>query len=203
MGTRRLLDFFIGVFAGVILLGSPASGQHGLPPGGTLSVGKIPEAKAWPRGQRELTNVNYTPWRKLCFERSNAKTVCRTTISASTQETGTEIIRIDLVQDKDGPGALLQVFVPPGQLLLAGVSLTVDKNETIKLPFNWCFANACIAAVRVDPRFIQTLKSGRKVKLETVDPALLTVTATLPLDKFGGVNEGPATQMFEESLESK
>jgi invasion protein IalB len=104
--------------------------------------------------------------------------------------------------DRDD-GLRLQIFVPPGQLLLAGIKVTIDQEEPITLPYVWCFTNVCVAANSASPALLRAMLSGRKMTLEVVDSAAIAVTAVISLDEFAVVNQGPPTQTFEQNLESK
>jgi invasion protein IalB len=151
-----------------------------------------------PRGKRDIRGISYSPWRKLCFEVSPVETVCRTTITGA-MDTGQEMLRLDLIEG-GGPESRIQMLLPVGMFLRSNAMLRVDQGEPLHIPFNWCMANACVAAVPVDAAFIRGLRSGRSLTLEAVDPNLLVVTATIPLDRFATVNEGPPTELFDESL---
>ncbi len=117
-------------------------------------------------------------------------------------DTGQEMIRFDLIEAGAAEGRI-QMLLPHGMYLRAGVTLTVDQNEPLHIPFSWCLANACVAAGPASPRFVSDLRSGRILTIEVVDPNLLTVSAALPLDRFASVNGGPPAQLFDESLSPK
>lgn len=151
-----------------------------------------------PRGKRNIRDIKWSGWRKLCFEISPAQKVCRTTNSGM-MDTGQQMIRFDLIEAGAREGRI-QMLLPHGMYLRAHVTLTVDQNEPLHIPFDWCLANACVAAGPASPRFISELRSGRMLMVETVDPNLLIVSAALPLDQFASVNAGPPTQLFDESL---
>ena len=115
-------------------------------------------------------------------------------------DTGQQMIRFDLIQAGTAEGRI-QMLLPQGMYLRSGVTLTIDQNEPLPIPFNWCLANACVAAAPASPRFINDLRSGHTLTVEVVDPSLLTVSVALPLDQFSTVNSGPPTQLFDEFAE--
>src|SRR6187431_481001 len=97
-----------------------------------------------PRGQREVTDIAYGDWKKLCFKPGAAKMICRTSITG-TFTTGQVAVRVDIVE-RDGNGnARLQVFSPVGMYLPKPVQLTIDQGEPHSVPYTWCVTNACIA----------------------------------------------------------
>jgi invasion protein IalB len=175
---------------------------------GAASAQPAPGAKAdipassgvTPRGKRNVRDIQWSGWRKLCFEISTAQRVCRTTNSGMV-DTGQQMIRLDLIEAGVTEGRI-QMLLPHGMYLRSDIILTVDQNEPLRVPFDWCLANACVAAGPASPRFINELRSGRILTVEMVDPNLLTVSAALPLDQFTSVNDGPPVQLFDESLSS-
>src|SRR3978361_1732642 len=129
--------------AGVLLvmsLADSACAQQATQPGG---------AEVAQRGQRAAREIKYGDWRKFCFKAAGAKMVCRTTISG-TWETGQTAVRIDLIERENG-GSRLQLFLPVGLYLQAGVKLTIDQGTPYKIPYVWCLTNSCIAGDVADP----------------------------------------------------
>ena len=126
--------------------------------------------------------------------------VCRTTIDGK-WDTGQIVIRVDLIEREGEPAARLQIFVLPGLFLQPGIKATVDNGATMHVPYVICLANACVAGTVVDPSFVRELEVGRALAIEAVNPNVLTVIASLPLDNFAKVHQGAAAQIFEQKLE--
>ena len=194
--TARRIAISLFIVAGLVL---PALADDKQP--GTAAATKSPEATIEARGERQLRQLNYSGWRKLCFRPSPAAAICRTTI-AGVSETGQEMLRIDLIEGDPKGGARLQIFLPPMLFLEAGVRIAIDGGAAVRLPFAWCFSNTCVAAHAVDAAFIRRMKSGREITLKVVDARVSTVTTSLPLDRFAAVNQGQPTLTFGESLEA-
>ena len=76
--------------------------------------------------------------------------VCRTSISG-TFETGQSAVRIDLIEREGDKAARLQMFLPVGLYLQAGVKITIDQGAAYRFPYVWCLTNTCIAADLADP----------------------------------------------------
>ena len=119
--------------------------------------------------------------------------MCRTTISG-TFETGQSAVRIDLIEREGDNAARLQLFLPVGLYLQAGVKLTIDQGTAYRIPYVWCLTNTCIAADLADPRLIKEMETGQKFVLEVVDSSVLTVSTSLPLNQFAAVRHGPPAQ---------
>ncbi|WP_246669248.1 MULTISPECIES: invasion associated locus B family protein [unclassified Bradyrhizobium] len=153
-----------------------------------------------PRGEREVKDVNYGDWRKLCFQPGGAKMVCRTSVTG-TFATGQMAIRLDIIE-REGDGAKrLQVFSPVGMYLQNPVKLTIDQGKPYLVPYTWCLTNTCIAGTVVNPRLIQEMNTGRVLRLEFVDSNLLSLTTSLPLGQFALVHKNAPAQKFEQDIE--
>ena len=154
------------------------------------------EAEVGPRGQRMPRNITYSGWRKLCFEDTLGKTVCRTTTSGS-WDTGQTAVRIDLIERKGDSATRVQIFLPVGLYLQAGVKLTIDEDAAVHIPYGWCLTNSCVAGNLLAPRLLHAMESGRKLALEVVDSNLLTVTTAVSLDQFAAAHKGPPAKTYE------
>jgi invasion protein IalB len=153
-----------------------------------------------PRGQRMAREIKYSDWRKFCFKTPGTNMVCRTTISG-TFETGQSAVRIDLIEREGDKAARLQLFLPVGLYLQAGVKITIDQGTAYRIPYVWCLTNTCIAADLVDPSLLKEMDTGQKLLLEVVDSSVLTVSTSLPLNQFATVRQGSPTQTFEQAID--
>jgi invasion protein IalB len=165
-------------------LAADAFGQQSTPqpapsPGARSGV---PEVS--PRGARDSIRViTYGDWRKYCFKAAGTKSLCRTMI-AGTFDTGQIAVRVDLIEREGGDGARVQLFLPVGMYLQAGVKLTIDQGRPFQVPYSWCLTNACIAADLADPKLISEIESGQSLTLEVVDSSVLSVTSSISLAQF-------------------
>ena len=152
------------------------------------------------RGQRAAREIKYSDWRKFCFKVPGANMVCRTTITG-TFETGQSAVRIDLIERESDNSARLQLFLPVGLYLQAGVKITIDQGAAYRIPYVWCLTNTCIAADLADPRLLKEMETGQKLLLEVVDSSVLTVSTSLPLNQFATVRQGIPSQTFEQAID--
>ena len=176
------------------LLAAPALAEQAERP--TQSGDKPPEVEAGPRGQHMPRNITYSDWRKLCFEDTLGKTVCRTTTSGS-WDTGQTAVRIDLVERKGDSATRMQIFLPVGLYLQPGVKVTIDEEAAVHIPYNWCLTNTCVAGNLLAPRLVRAMESGRKLTLEVVDSNLLTIATAVSLDQFAAAHKGPPAKTYE------
>ena len=188
---------------GISMAATVASSQQVIPFGDVPATSDFSEAEIAARGQRNLPNLTYSTWKKLCFrgaQGADIKMVCRTTIEGKS-DIGQTILRVDLIEREDAPAARLQIFVPVGNFLQPGINLTADKGTSLLAPYTICLANGCAAATVPEPNFIRELETGRTLSLAVVNSNVVTVIATLPLDNFEKARQGVAAQIFEQKLE--
>ena len=175
------------------MLAVTAVAQRGGAPAET--VDRPPDVEVRPRGQHMPRNITYSTWRKLCFQDTLGKIVCRTTTSGN-WDTGQMAVRIDLIERKGDDATRVQIFLPVGLYLRAGVKLLVDEEMTAQIPYSWCLSNTCIAGSLLAPRLVGAMEAGRKLTLEVVDSNLLTVATSVSLDQFGTAHKGAAAKIY-------
>jgi len=158
------------------------------------------EKEIAPRGQREVKDLTYGDWKKLCFKPGGAKMICRTSITG-TFPTGQIAVRIDIVERDGDATARLQVFCPVGMYLPKPATLTIDQGNPYSVPYTWCLTNACIAGTAADPKLVQEMSSGQMMRLEFVDSNLLSLTTSLPLGQFASIHKGPPARTFEQDID--
>jgi invasion protein IalB len=201
----------IRVVAAMVALVCTSGGVTGAEVGRrTITANDVPisedlPVEVAPRGQHQIRELTYSPWRKLCFKtarRAETKLVCRTTISGA-WDTGQVAIRFDLIEREGDAAARLQIFVPTGFYLPPGIKLTIDGGSSVQIPYVICLSNACVAGNVANPSFVRDLDSGQKLVIEAVNSNILTVAASLPLGEFAKVHQGPSTQVFEQNLDAE
>lgn len=157
-------------------------------------------AEVAPRGQRDLKDVTYGSWRKLCFKPGGAPMVCRTSMTG-TLPTGQVAVRLDLIERVGDRTGRLQVFVPVGMYLQHPVKLKIDQGRSYELPYTWCLSNTCIAAAPADPRIVRDMEAGKVLLLEVVDTNLLALSTSLPLTQFVATHRSAPAQTFEQDID--
>src|ERR1700751_3395532 len=114
---------------------TPAFGQPAaLPDPPSSEATETPEIGR--RGQRLGREIKYGDWQKFCFKPGGAKMTCRTTISGN-WDTGQRRVRLDLIEREGEGSARLQLFLPVGLYLPAGIKLTVDQGAPYSIPYTW------------------------------------------------------------------
>jgi invasion protein IalB len=184
----------------VAAVASVASNQPVASQQNTIAAPKPAGAEIASRGQREVKDIAYGDWKKLCFKPGAAKMICRTSITG-TFATGQMAVRVDIVEREGDATARLQVFCPVGMYLPKPATLTIDQGDPYSVPYTWCLTNACIAGAVADPKMVKEMSSGHTLRLEFVDSGLLTLTTSLPLGPFGSAHEGAPAQTFEQDID--
>jgi invasion protein IalB len=170
------------------------------PPTGAVAQ-KAPEPEMASRGQRGLVRqIKYGDWQKFCFKTPGTNMVCRTTITG-TWDTGQTAVRADLIEREGEGKARLQLFLPVGMYLQAGVKLTVDQGEPHQVPYVWCMTNTCIAGNAADPQLIREMEKGEKLVLEVVDSSVQTISSILPLGQFAAVRNGAPARTYQQEID--
>jgi invasion protein IalB len=181
-------------------IASVASNQRATAQQNSAAAPKAERTEIAPRGQREVKDVTYGEWKKLCFKPGGAKMLCRTSITG-TFATGQVAVRVDIVESEGDATARLQVFSPVGMYLQKPVKLTIDQGLPYSVPYTWCLTNACIAGNVADPKMVQEMESGRTLQLEFVESNLLTLTTSLPVGPFASAHKGAPAQTFEQDID--
>jgi invasion protein IalB len=184
----------------LLLMTLSTSAQQPAKPEGSPSIEKSAGQEFAPRGQRAAREIQYSDWRKTCFKTPGANMVCRTSI-AGVFETGQSAVRIDLIEREGEKVARLQLFLPVGLYLQAGVKIAIDQGTAYRIPYMWCLTNTCIAAEAADPELLKEMETGERLLLEVVDSSLLTVSTSLPLNRFAAVRHGTPAQTFEQVID--
>jgi invasion protein IalB len=179
---------------------SVASNQRAAAQQHSTAAPKAGSTEIAPRGQREVKDITYGDWRKLCFKPGGSKALCRTSITG-TFTTGQVAVRVDIVEREGDATARLQVFSPVGMYLPKPVKLTVDQGTPHSVPYTWCLTNACIAGTAADPEMVKEMDSGETLRLEFVDSNLLLLTTSLPLAKFASIHKGTPAQTLEQDID--
>jgi invasion protein IalB len=162
----------------------------------TPAKGRPTQAEIGAQGQHMPRNITYSPWQKICFKDSLAHVVCRTTTNG-TWDTGQTAVRVDLIERRGDSATRLQVFLPVGLYIQAGVKVTVDAGLSVHLPYNWCLTNICVAGNLIEPYVIDEIEAGQKLTLQVVDSNLLTIPTTISLNQFATAYKGMPTKTVE------
>jgi len=199
---RRGNKYAISTFAALLVaaVASVASNRPSASQQSSTATSKPAGAEIAPRGQREVKDIAYGDWKKLCFKPGGAKIICRTSITG-TFATGQVAVRVDIVEREGDATARLQVLSPVGVYLPKPAMLMIDQGKPYSVPYTWCLTNVCIAGTVADPKMVKEMASGQTLRLEFVDSRLLTLATSLPLGLFASTHKGAPAQTFEQDID--
>ena len=199
--TKPFVHLLASTLTALLILFLPpvAGAQQTAPPGSANEKTRDPEMAS--RGQRKLVReIKYGDWKKVCFKTPGTNMVCRTSIDGKF-DTGQSAVRADLIEREGEGKARLQLFLPVGVYLQAGVKVTVDQGKAYQVPYVWCLTNTCIAGTPADPQLIRDMEKGQKLSLEVVDSSVQSIVTDLPLNQFAGVRKGAPAQTFQQDID--
>jgi invasion protein IalB len=199
---RRGNNYAISTLAALLMaaVASVASNQPVASQQNSTAAPKPEGTEIASRGQREVKDIVYGDWKKMCFRPGAAKMICRTSITG-TFATGQVAVRVDIIEREGDATARLQVFCPVGMYLPKPAKLTIDQGKPHSVAYTWCLTNACIAGTVADPNMVKEMASGQTLRLEFVDSSLLTLTTSLPLGLFASAHKGAPAQTFEQDID--
>lgn len=99
-------------------------------------------------------------WAKACAKDPTGAEICYVEQFAVAQPQNAVLlhVRIGYLAPEGKPQIILAA--PNGVLLPGGLTLTLDQNKPISLPFNTCDANGCLAAVDMDQDALNQFTAG-------------------------------------------
>lgn len=184
----------LAAVVGIAMTRPAAPQQH------SAAAPRNPETAKTPRGQRDVKDVTYGDWKKLCFKPGGEKMLCRTSI-AGTFATGQLAVRLDIIEREGDNARRVQIFSPVGMYLQNPVKLTIDQSPPHRVPYTWCLTNVCIAGAVAPAPLIKAMMRGQMLRLEFVDSNLLALTTSLPLGQFSAIYRSSPTPIFEQDID--
>jgi len=180
-------------------LATATSAQQATQPAEAQAGEATPDPEIAPRGQHMPRLIAYSEWRKLCFKAQGASPVCRTTANG-TWPTGQTAVRVDVIQREGDDKARLQILLPVGLYLQAGVRATIDQGTWVRIPYVFCLTNLCVAGAPMSHALVRRMEEGHLLRLEVVDSNVLTIATSVPLKTFASARQGKASELFEQNL---
>jgi len=96
----------------------------------------------------------------------------------------------------------LQISVPVGRLLPAGVTMQIDGSKPSKIEYTTCFQDRCVADAPLTDAIVASLKKGTAITLTSYNFQNQPNPIKISLDGFTGVYDGPALNQ-DQSTERK
>ncbi|WP_082490857.1 invasion associated locus B family protein [Aureimonas sp. Leaf454] len=129
-------------------------------------------------------------WFKVCTPQGD-NTICNTqyTMIADTRQLITAINLIDVkgkVNQK-----VLQVVVPTGRVIPAGIQMQVDQNAPAAIGYSVCFPDRCIAEAQLTDAIINSMKKGNGLTVTSINFQRQANPIKITLSGFTGAFDGP------------
>ncbi|MGB3500167.1 MAG: invasion associated locus B family protein [Mesorhizobium sp.] len=160
----------------------------------TLSAGAIgllaaavPTVSAQQAGAPEMPKG----WFKVCGKEQDFD-ICNVQNQVIAQ-TGQMLTAIQLAEFKGKVNRrALQVSVPIGRMLPAGVTMQIDGNKPTKIEFTTCFQDRCVADAPLTDAVVASLKKGTNLTLTTYNFQNQANPIKVSLEGFTGAYDGEA-----------
>lgn len=129
-------------------------------------------------------------WFKVCNTQGE-NTICNTqyTMIADTRQLITALNLIDVkgkVNQK-----VLQVVVPTGRVIPAGIQMQVDQNPPAAIGYSVCFPDRCIAEAQLTDAIIASMKKGNGLTVTSINFQRQANPIKVTLSGFTGAFDGP------------
>ncbi len=92
---------------------------------------------------------------------------------------------------------IFQITVPTRRLIPAGISITIDENKPVKIPYVFCFEDRCMAEVPLDDNMVKAFKAGGKITVSSTNFQNKPNPIEVTLSGFTAAFDGPALKPDE------
>lgn len=91
----------------------------------------------------------------------------------------------------------IQITVPLGRLVPAGIQLQIDNSQPRKLDYKYCMPDSCIAEAPLTDDLVNALKRGQQITATSVNFQNQPNPMPMPLTGFTAAFDGPALQQAD------
>lgn len=165
-----------------------------------LMVASVPTA--WAQQNPAAPGGMPKGWFKVCGKEQDFD-ICNVQNQVLAQ-TGQMLTAIQLAEFKGKVNRrALQVSVPVGRLLPAGVTMQIDGNKPTKMEFTTCFQDRCVADAPLTDAIVAALKKGTDLTLTTYNFQNQPSPIKVSLSGFTGAYDGEALQQGDMAERQK
>ncbi len=160
---------------------------------GTLSGGAAvaQDAGAAPQG-----------WFKVCAKQED-NDICNVQ-NIVTADSGQLLTAVSLIEVKGKvTKKVLQISVPTGRLIAAGIGMQIGQNKPTKVEYAICFPDRCIAESTLSNELIAALKKGADLTLTSVNFQNKPNPLKISLAGFGAAYDGPGMKQSDLEAQNK
>jgi invasion protein IalB len=150
-----------------------------------------PAAKGQPEQPPPQAIAIPSPWTKICNTDPDAKKLICLTAQDLRAETGQFLASVAVRELEGEPKKQFIIAVPPGMQLQPGMRVVIDKHDPLPARYSICFPNACYGDMDIDAKFVDVMKKGQALTVQTINQVGRTVNFTLALKDFAKAYDGP------------
>ncbi|MGB8817131.1 MAG: invasion associated locus B family protein [Rhizobiaceae bacterium] len=141
-------------------------------------------------------------WFKVCAKQED-NDICNTQ-NIVTADSGQLLTAVSLIEVKGKvTKKILQISVPTGRLIPAGIGMQIGQNKPVKVEYGICFPDRCIAEAALSNELIAGLKKGADLTLTSVNFQNKPNPLKISLSGFGAAYDGPGLKQSELEEQNK
>ncbi len=141
-------------------------------------------------------------WFKVCAKQED-NDICNVQ-NIVTADSGQLLTAVSLIEVKGKiTKKILQISVPTGRLIPAGIGMQVGQNKPTKVEYAICFPDRCIAEAALSNELIAALKKGTELTLTSVNFQNKPNPLKISLNGFGTAYDGPGMKQSELEEQNK
>lgn len=122
-------------------------------------------------------------WTVKCRTGGEKRCILYQTVLFGDENPSVIVARAGYVDGVSDP--VLEVRVPMGVRLATGLTVAVDEQAAVKLPFERCAHDGCIAQAMLKQELLERLKKGQTLDLQVEDQARNAIRVRMSLVGFG------------------
>lgn len=141
-------------------------------------------------------------WFKVCAKQED-NDICNVQ-NIITADSGQLLTAVSLIEVKGKIAKkILQVSVPTGRLIPAGIGMQIGQNKPTKIEYAICFPDRCIAEAVLSNELIAALKKGADLTLTSINFQNKPNPLKITLNGFGAAYDGPGMKQSELEEQNK
>ncbi len=141
-------------------------------------------------------------WFKVCAKQED-NDICNVQ-NIVTADSGQLLTAVSLIEVKGKvTKKVLQVSVPTGRLIPAGIGMQIGQNKPTKIEYAICFPDRCIAEAALSNELIAALKKGADLTLTSVNFQNKPNPLKISLNGFGTAYDGPGMKQSDLEEQNK
>jgi invasion protein IalB len=169
-------------------------------PAAVLVLVAASSAIAAPVQQTEMPDKrNASSWVKLCTQKGEGeeKQICLIKYEELDTRTGSVLLTAAVRTVEGTPGQQLLISVPSVYTLVipAGLQARVDEDPPVALTFAVCRGSGCQAETDLSKEMLQTMMSGKTLRVAAMNMEQKTMAFPIPLTGFAKTWKGPPADM--------